>query len=105
MSSWTAFVTKHYRKVKETNPSYKFSDALKDAAKLYNKTASTAVSGVKNTTQKAQSVVSSSVKGVGNALNVMNPLSSSSRKTAHKRNRKHSRTQRKHSRANHKMFK
>jgi hypothetical protein len=35
MSSWTDFVTKHYREQKQKNPSYQFKDALKDAAKSY----------------------------------------------------------------------
>jgi hypothetical protein len=37
-NAWTTFVTKHYRQMKKTNPSYKFKHALKDAGKLYNKT-------------------------------------------------------------------
>jgi hypothetical protein len=35
MSSWTDFVTKHYREEKKNNPSYQFKDALKDAAMKY----------------------------------------------------------------------
>lgn len=35
MSSWTNFVTKHYREEKKNNPSYQFKDALKDAAMKY----------------------------------------------------------------------
>lgn len=37
MSAWTDFVTKHFKEQKKKNPSYRFRDALKDAAKLYKK--------------------------------------------------------------------
>ena len=37
MSSWTKFATKFYQQQKKKNPDYKFSQALKDGAKLYKK--------------------------------------------------------------------
>ena len=37
-SAWTKFVTKYYHDEKKKNPEYKFSQALKDAAKVYKKT-------------------------------------------------------------------
>ena len=37
-SAWTKFVTKFYHDKKKENPEYKFSQALKDAAKVYKKT-------------------------------------------------------------------
>jgi hypothetical protein len=36
-SAWTKFVTKYYHDQKKKNPEYKFSQALKDAAKEYKK--------------------------------------------------------------------
>ena len=36
-SAWTKFVTKYYHDKKKENPEYKFSQALKDAAKVYKK--------------------------------------------------------------------
>lgn len=36
-SAWTKFVTKYYHDQKKKNPDYKFSQALKDAAKEYKK--------------------------------------------------------------------
>ena len=36
-SQWTQFATKYYRDQKSKNPDFKFSDALKGAAKLYKK--------------------------------------------------------------------
>ena len=36
-SAWTKFVTKYYHDKKKSNPEYKFSQALKDAAKEYKK--------------------------------------------------------------------
>lgn len=40
-SAWTKFVTKYYHDEKKKNPEYKFSQALKDAAKVYKKDAKT----------------------------------------------------------------
>jgi hypothetical protein len=40
-SAWTKFVTKFYHDEKKKNPEYKFSQALKDAAKVYKKTSKT----------------------------------------------------------------
>jgi hypothetical protein len=37
MSPWTKFATKFYQQQKKKNPDYKFSQALKDAAKAYKK--------------------------------------------------------------------
>ncbi len=37
-SAWTKFVTKYYHDKKKEKPEYKFSQALKDAAKVYKKT-------------------------------------------------------------------
>jgi hypothetical protein len=37
MSDWTKFATAHYRKTKKSNPAYKFSNALKDAAALFKR--------------------------------------------------------------------
>ena len=37
MSAWTKFATEYFREQKKKNPAYKFSDALKAAAKLYKK--------------------------------------------------------------------
>ena len=39
MSAWTKFATNYYQEQKKKNPGYKFSDALKAAAKLYKKPA------------------------------------------------------------------
>ena len=36
MSKWTKFATKFYKNKKRTNKNYKFSDALKEAAEVYN---------------------------------------------------------------------
>jgi hypothetical protein len=36
MSKWTKFATSFYKKKKRTNKNYKFSQALTDAAKVYN---------------------------------------------------------------------
>eukprot|EP01051_Picozoa_sp_SAG22_P007872 SAG22_NODE_571_length_9011_cov_292.011670_7_plen_45_part_00 len=36
-SSWTQHVTATYHKGKKKNPNYKFSQAMKDAAKTYTK--------------------------------------------------------------------
>jgi hypothetical protein len=41
MSNWTSYVTKFYRDKKRTNASYKFSMALKDAAKVYKQSGKT----------------------------------------------------------------
>ena len=38
MSAWTDHATKTYHGGKKKNPAYTFKDALKDAAKTYNKT-------------------------------------------------------------------
>jgi hypothetical protein len=40
MSAWTKFVTEFYKKEHAKNPDYKFKNAMKDAAKVYKKTAS-----------------------------------------------------------------
>ena len=40
-SAWTKFVTKYYHDEKKKNPDYKFSQALKDAAKVYKKESKT----------------------------------------------------------------
>ena len=37
MSTWTKFATGFYQQQKKKNPHYKFSQALKDAAKMYKK--------------------------------------------------------------------
>jgi hypothetical protein len=37
MSNWTKFATKFYQQQKKKNPDYKFSQALKDGAKVYKK--------------------------------------------------------------------
>jgi hypothetical protein len=37
MSKWTDFATAFYHQKKKTIPSYKFSQALKEAAKAYKK--------------------------------------------------------------------
>jgi hypothetical protein len=37
MSKWTTFLTTFYNQKKKTTPSYKFSQAMKDAAKIYKK--------------------------------------------------------------------
>jgi hypothetical protein len=50
MSAWTKFATNYYQEQKKKNPGYKFSDALKAAAKLYKKPA--ASSGSSSSTQK-----------------------------------------------------
>ena len=39
MSAWISHVKAHYAKMKKKNPSYKYSQALKDAAKTYKKKA------------------------------------------------------------------
>jgi hypothetical protein len=37
-NKWTAYVKAYYDRMKKGNPNYKFSQALKDAAKEYKKT-------------------------------------------------------------------
>ena len=37
MTAWTDFATKYFREQQKKNPNYKFSDALKAAAKVYKK--------------------------------------------------------------------
>jgi len=37
MNKWAAFVKAYYEKIKKGNPNYKFSQALKDASKIYKK--------------------------------------------------------------------
>jgi hypothetical protein len=37
MSNWTKFATKFYQQQKKKNPDYRFSQALKDGAKVYKK--------------------------------------------------------------------
>ena len=37
MSNWTKYATNFYRQKKRTNKSYKFKDALKEAAKSYKR--------------------------------------------------------------------
>jgi hypothetical protein len=37
MSKWTEFVSKHFREQRKQNKDYQFSDALKDASKIYKK--------------------------------------------------------------------
>ncbi len=37
MNAWASFVKQYYEKVKQTKPAYKFSQALKDASKIYKK--------------------------------------------------------------------
>ena len=36
-NAWTSFVKAYYDKMKTSKPTYKFSQALKDAAKVYKK--------------------------------------------------------------------
>lgn len=45
MSAWTKFVTDFYKKEHAKNPDYKFKTAMKDAAKVYKKSASEGASG------------------------------------------------------------
>lgn len=45
MSTWTKFATKFYQQQKKKNPDYKFSQALKDAAKAYKKRGDDKVGG------------------------------------------------------------
>jgi hypothetical protein len=52
MSAWTKFATNYYQEQKKKNPAYKFSDALKAAAKLYKKPAASSSSSPAATTQK-----------------------------------------------------
>jgi hypothetical protein len=54
MSAWTKFATNYYREQQKKNPGYKFSDALKAAAKLYKKPAASA-SASKSTLKKSKS--------------------------------------------------
>ena len=44
MIAWTKFATNYYQEQKKKNPGYKFSDALKAAAKLYKKPAASSSS-------------------------------------------------------------
>jgi len=37
VSAWIIFATDYYQNKKKTNPKYKFSQALKDASKVYKK--------------------------------------------------------------------
>ena len=47
MSEWTKFVSAFYKKKHASNPNYKFKDALKEAAKVYKKSAPSAVGKTK----------------------------------------------------------
>lgn len=54
MSAWTDFVTKHFKEQKKKNASYRFRDALKDAAKLYKKGSSAMSSSTKKASNKSK---------------------------------------------------
>jgi hypothetical protein len=73
-NAWTNHVKEYYYKVKETNPSYTFRQALSDAPPL-----SIAVNAVKNIGKKVKSVIS-------------DVSSKSSRGTQKRRRSRHSKT-------------
>ena len=56
-NAWTKFATNHYNKTKKTNPSYKFRNALKDAATLYKQPGSV-MGGVLSKSGKKRSTMS-----------------------------------------------
>jgi hypothetical protein len=62
MSDWTKFVTAHYNKMKATNKSYKFKDAMKDAAKLYKKDSSASASVSKKSRKTKKTKKSKTMK-------------------------------------------
>ena len=62
MSAWTKFVTSHYNKMKASNKSYKFKDAMRDAAKLYKKGADSVSSAVTKKMRKKRTKKSKSMK-------------------------------------------
>lgn len=53
MTAWTDFATKVFREGQKKDPSYKFKDALKAAAKLYKKESPASTSS-SSTTKKSR---------------------------------------------------
>jgi len=53
MSGWTKFVTAYYKKKRVGNASYKFKNALKDAAKVYKSSGKTEKVAPKGKSRKA----------------------------------------------------
>ena len=88
MSKWTNFVTKFYNEKKRSNQTYKFKDALVDAAKEYKKDASSALSAV-------SSGIQDSVSNVGKAVRKTVRRRKSVRRTKHRRGKLNNRRSRK----------